>query len=639
MRNVVLLAALLLVTAEAGAQNKLYDSLRAAIAQARSDTLRLRMLDSLAASNYVWSYPDSALAYANKELKIARKLGSDREAAYALNQRSWSYIVLGRYIEGLSDALATETIAADLPDRFPDAMNEVNYSEIDRDMGDYRGALEHAFALRDKTAKAMPGNPDYGSLAQVVIGMAYGKLGRWDSALVYINRSYVMRVQAHLPHRGIVTSELANVYSNRGEAQRALTYYHEAVAETKAEDIPKDLITTYNGMSRTFLRMGQVDSAIYYARLTLGLGRHTLYRLGKIEAAHTLAMAFQRAGRTDSAWKYLDIYIAENDSSFSAQQLAAITSLTYNTRLQRQEMAAAVRQHWSNLRFFGLLCLLVAILFITVILIRNVSLRRKNDRLRFEQLNAGLRQQAQELEMQVLRSQMNPHFIFNCLNAINRFILMSEPQTASDYLTKFSRLVRMVLNHSRKESIPLEEELVMLGLYLDLERLRFKESFDYSIEVDLALDPANAAIPPLLLQPFVENAIWHGLMHRREQGRLLVGLRPSGGFLCCEIEDNGIGRARAAELKSKSAELKKSMGIEITRTRLALFNKNAGRDHSGIEIHDLRDANGQAAGTRVTLMISQEQPAEDASLRPSPESLLRQSRSFPPSSNITTLSP
>lgn len=117
--------------------------------------------------------------------------------------------------------------------------------------------------------------------------------------------------------------------------------------------------------------------------------------------------------------------------------------------------------------------------------------------------------------MQALRAQMNPHFIFNCLSSINRFILKNESQAASDYLTKFSRLIRMVLTNSKQDLITLDDELEMLRLYLEMERLRFKYSFDYNISFRNETDPENIFIPPLLLQPFAENAIWHGLMKRR----------------------------------------------------------------------------------------------------------------------------
>ena len=210
------------------------------------------------------------------------------------------------------------------------------------------------------------------------------------------------------------------------------------------------------------------------------------------------------------------------------------------------------------------------------------------------------RGRARELEMQALRAQMNPHFIFNSLSSINRFILKSDTDAASDYLTKFSRLIRLVLNNSKKPLIPLEDELEMLRLYLDLEKLRFKEAFVYCIDIGPHVDLAGIAVPPLVFQPFAENAIWHGLMHKQGPGRLDIQLLEKGDRLICIIADDGVGRSFAASATSKSAEKQKSMGMEITKQRLALINSD---DRDCLAIEDLYDESGNGAGTKVILKI------------------------------------
>jgi ligand-binding sensor domain-containing protein len=214
---------------------------------------------------------------------------------------------------------------------------------------------------------------------------------------------------------------------------------------------------------------------------------------------------------------------------------------------------------------------------------------------------AELQQQKTEVEMQALRAQMNPHFIFNCLNAINRFILTNETEAAANYLTKFSRLVRMVLSNSEEAFIPLEDELTSLHLYIDLEKLRFKKPFEYTIKISDTVDPANIAIPPLLLQPFVENAIWHGLVNKADEGHLSINIQQENSTLLCTIADDGVGREKAAALKNKSAN-HKSMGMRITESRIAMLQKMNGENRS-VEIRDVFDAEGNAAGTEVVLKI------------------------------------
>jgi LytS/YehU family sensor histidine kinase len=204
--------------------------------------------------------------------------------------------------------------------------------------------------------------------------------------------------------------------------------------------------------------------------------------------------------------------------------------------------------------------------------------------------------------MQALRAQMNPHFIFNCLNAINGFILKNDSEAAADYLTKFSRLIRMVLNNSQKKFVSLEDELETLALYLYMEKLRFTNNFHYEVNCDDTIDASSIFIPPMLLQPFAENAIWHGLMHKGGNGEMIIELHLKNNILHCTITDNGIGRKKAAMLKSKSAEKNKSMGMQITKNRMALLNQDL-HGESFFEINDMEDEYGNALGTRVYLKI------------------------------------
>jgi len=211
-------------------------------------------------------------------------------------------------------------------------------------------------------------------------------------------------------------------------------------------------------------------------------------------------------------------------------------------------------------------------------------------------------QKASELEMQALRAQMNPHFIFNSLNAINMFILENNKLQASEYLSKFSRLVRLILQNSREAFIPLERELEALQLYLELESLRFEQKFEYSISVSEEVDTNVLKVPPLIIQPFAENAIWHGLMHKKEKGHLTIELYLEGEKLCCKITDDGIGRKRAAELKSKNASMTKSMGMRITASRIAMLQQKKQNEVS-ITINDLVLSDGHPGGTEVLIII------------------------------------
>ncbi len=235
------------------------------------------------------------------------------------------------------------------------------------------------------------------------------------------------------------------------------------------------------------------------------------------------------------------------------------------------------------------------------LVVQKQSLQLEKQHIR--QLELDFEQQLAQVQMKALRAQMNPHFIFNCLNSIQLYTASNEAVKATDYLNRFSQLIRLVLENSRSERVTLHNELQALELYLQMEAMRFKDKLRYRIEIDVDLNADLIEIPPLLLQPYVENAIWHGLMHKPEGGCVEVKVtQPKADCLRIIITDDGIGRTRATELKSKSATLHKSFGMKMTGERIILINQmyNA---QTQVYIHDLMDAEGNPAGTEVVLDI------------------------------------
>jgi len=251
---------------------------------------------------------------------------------------------------------------------------------------------------------------------------------------------------------------------------------------------------------------------------------------------------------------------------------------------------------WQTNWFRAAMVLVLACVIYSLIQMRINNVRKT------EKIKQEFQKQLHEVEMTALRAQMNPHFIFNSLNSINHFIIKNEKELASEYLTKFARLIRQVLQNSKEKLVSLEEELSALNLYVELEALRFKNRFDYS--VNSSINTSHYKIPPLLLQPYVENAIWHGLLHLNERkGELKIDLSEEDNELEIVIEDNGIGRKKSNEMKSKSAIKKKSMGLKINSERLRLTEQMYSSQTS-LKISDLSDAKGKAKGTKVVLKIN-----------------------------------
>lgn len=235
-----------------------------------------------------------------------------------------------------------------------------------------------------------------------------------------------------------------------------------------------------------------------------------------------------------------------------------------------------------------------------------IVLERRGRRIRKEELiKREYLGQINAIKDQALQLQMNPHFIFNSLNAIQGFIGTDEEEKAMNFLARFARLIRLIFEHSKGNSISFEEELEFIQLYLDLEKLRFKDKVKVQIEVDpeLELNKDIIRVPPLLIQPIVENSFKHGLFHKKGQGVLGINYSLEGRRMIVVIEDNGIGRKKSAEIRKRGEREHNSSGIKTTQERIDLLNFGNKDKRNSIIIEDLYDANGTAKGTRTILNI------------------------------------
>ncbi|MHA4843986.1 tetratricopeptide repeat-containing sensor histidine kinase [Flavitalea antarctica] len=457
------------------------------------------------------------------------------------------------------------------------------------------------------------------------MGNVFLDLKNYDSSIYYFQQA----LKNMLPNDGPSLAGLGKLYMLRKEYDTALHYLQKALTSFKKRDNDNGVMWTLVDMGKSYIGLKQLAKALMCARRSLTISDRLDTKDVKWLAYEIHWKVYETLQQSDSAYFYFKKFVTLKDSledakfrrqtiqklalykveSKEEQQQARINLLNKDNQIKNQQLKD------ESVMKKILIASLVVFVMIGTIIFRNTTLKSKNERHRHElaenelqiqklesdKAKAELQQKATELEIQALRAQMNPHFIFNCLSSINRFILKNESEAASDYLTKFSRLIRMVLNNSNKSMIIMEDELEMLRLYLDLERLRFKNSFDYTISFYNNFDAASIFLPPLLLQPFAENAIWHGLMNKQGQGALEVGFELKTNMLCCYITDNGVGRKKAEALNSKSAEKQKSMGMQITAERLALLNKDV--EKTTVTVQDLVDAEGQAAGTRVTIEI------------------------------------
>src|SRR5450432_326898 len=453
-------------------------------------------------------------------------------------------------------------------------------------------------------------NEDY-IWSQMEYAEIYAHLGIFDSALYRYN----LFDTSHVPDKDlrIFLVSKGEYFMLTGQNEKALPMLLRGLAIHVKLNDGNEIVRTELDLANTYYALHNQNLALVYAWQGLYRGLETRAMQRIRDAYKVLYSVYDSRGETDSAHFYYRSYIQTKESltddqtkgKFAVYNYKKKIELLNNEKLINQQKIKIKDQQLKNETLFRniLIAIVFAVLLVGLLLLRNTFLKRRNEKLKNENIRRELEHKTVDLQMQALRAQMNPHFIFNCLNSINRFIMKNESQAASDYLTQFSRLIRLVLNNSKKTWIILEDEIAMLRLYLDMEKLRFKDAFDYTIRTDdIPLD-SILLVPPLILQPFVENAVWHGLMHKKTNGIVTISFKVEKDILYCSIEDNGIGRSAAAIAGSKSSQNHKSMGIQTTRDRLALINDTSENKKVDFTIEDLFDNKGYAAGTRVNLSI------------------------------------
>ena len=254
---------------------------------------------------------------------------------------------------------------------------------------------------------------------------------------------------------------------------------------------------------------------------------------------------------------------------------------------------------WQTWWFIALCVLLFSILLFWFVQRRIKTIRKQ------EKLGAVHEKELLELEARALRAQMNPHFIFNCMNSIKSLIQQKDEDRAINYLTTFSKLIRTIFNNSDKREITLYDEIETCSLYTQLESMRFGNKFKYHFNVDESLDLKSVQVPALIIQPFIENAIWHGVMPKEDGGTVTVTIDKKDQSIRCIIDDDGIGREISNQNKFKGElSTHQSKGVSLTQSRLDLDNLLNERN-AVVKIIDKKDEAGKATGTKIIIQLNE----------------------------------
>ncbi|MFN3405610.1 MAG: tetratricopeptide repeat protein [Cytophagaceae bacterium] len=375
-----------------------------------------------------------------------------------------------------------------------------------------------------------------------------------------------------------------------------------AEVNTKSNNI-EALTDDYYEIGQIYLEQKDAEKALPYLERSAKLSEETGDKSKKLEVQKAITEVYKQKGDYDKALQLYTAYVADKEEFLAEKEAKLASVVSFNEELSLKQKQIDLLEKDMKLNEQRILLLqeekdfsrmvIYALSLGLVIVFGSSYMIYSSSRKR--------RIANQVLALKSLRSQMNPHFIFNALNSVNNYISKNDERAANKYLSDFSKLMRTVMENSQHEFISLATEINILKLYLSLEHSRFKEKFDYEFKVNEEINAELVEVPPMLIQPYIENAVWHGLRYKEDKGLLMVEICKWGKGLKVIIEDDGIGRKRSAELKTANQKEKVSTGLKNTLTRLDIINELY-RARMKVEIEDLDKDKG--TGTKVCIYIS-----------------------------------
>jgi len=456
----------------------------------------------------------------------------------------------------------------------------------------------------------------------------YLSLGKYDSALFYAEFANGLRNKYKLRALDAIILDIGDAWLGLEELDSATVYYKHALKIFNQNEAVYFKALAHLRLGSIAEQRRNFDDAIFNYSEAIKFGNWVIdnksfykkiqdeknlwYTITQIvpnyfesKGLKIVMKAHQRLSKTDSAsgqfknaYAHLEEYMVVQQKIFFLENKKEVLELNTKYESERNEQRALLLEKENDLTqnrlantkwlLYGTILFFVMLLLITLLYIRQNRLKAIHEKT--------------NLQNKLFRLQLNPHFLYNSLAGIQKYIVTEDPDNASIYLSKFSNVIRKILESSVEEFIPLEDEINACENYLALQQLRFAEKLDYSIEVDNKLDIENIQVPPMLIQPFIENAIDHGIKHLPGKGKVIVTYKKNVEAIIIEVLDNGVGRMEANRILKKKNPNHKSLATKITRERINVYNKElTGR--ISFTITDLVNEDNRALGTLVKFSI------------------------------------
>jgi len=593
------------------------------------------------------SMNDSALVWYQKALDLAVDLNDSANIAYLLTNTGVTYLNQGK----LDQAVNTSNKALILAERLRDTTRIIKNLNVLGSAENIRGNYEQAVSFYMHALELLEIQNDSSQRPQVLMNLAVinGKMGYYDPALKWTREACsLFRQRGNLFGMSNSLNNIGLIFQKNNHLDSAIFYYDWALKTGMELNDDKIIVSGYINKGKVMYESGDFSGAIQCfdggiaitdrnpmidekmilltskaAALTklkryaeaescyhqcLVIGKKEGYREYQQQIYQGLALVNKLRGNILEAYTYLEKSSSLKDSLLTETNQRAIAEMQTRFETEKKEgeiniltkekelQALEIMKKKNHIRFLSIGAGLVVIILALIFLFN----RMKQQKYRIE-----VEKKALEFAQRLLRTRVDPHFIFNVLDSIHRYISSNDNSSAKAYLARFAQLRRLIVERSRISMVTFEDEINTLQIYIELEKMRFKEKFEYKLVVDEQIQPERMYIPPMLVQPLVENAIRHGLSNLDRPGLLELLFSKNNGAIICHVKDNGIGRQESARLAPPAGSEKRSLGMELTRERLAAITKER-KSVAKMTITDLADDAGNPSGTLAELCIPYE---------------------------------
>ena len=631
------------------AQQVTIESLKKELSSTTDDMKRVDLMNKIADS-YKGNNPKLTMQYAAEALQLAKEIQYPYAEANAQLNMANANIITGNYPLALQQLISAQTIL----EAFEESSDLTQAQEIKNGLARVYGGLGVIFSEQSNYAKAIIFHfkalkiyeltQQFQKQATVYnnIGVEYEAQGEYLKALSYYSKGLAIQKKRKDPAVGITVSNIGNVYLKMKNNAKAFDFFNQAQQLFQKYPNQRGLGDLYNSFGAYYHQLQIPQKAIPYYALAINLFSAIEDKFGVAVSYSHLAELYFEQKQYKEAMKnataslqlaqQLDIleliasneqiisqlFEIQNDSKLAFQHYKLYSAANNNLKneenirnsvraemtfefdkkemIQRKEAERKALLYNEHIKRNNLTILFVLIFSLLLagmgfLIYNRIQLKK----------TLTLQKELAEYEQKALHLQMNPHFVFNCLGSISSFIVQNGTDSAIKYLAKFSKLMRLTLEYSKESLIPIDKEIESLQNYLELEQLRFNKKFIFEITKGEEIED-DMALPSLLLQPFVENSIIHGLIPKKELGNIKVHFAIQNQSLVCSIIDNGIGYKTSRAMKAHSVVIHKSMALDITKKRLEMMEAFTSKT-AQVSIDEIVDADQMVQGTKVVLHL------------------------------------